>query len=102
MLERYQPANLEKNLLLATEDNSIGPNKSEKREITKITFEDSSVTSAYSCGKFQSEMVEVNEINSKNRQVSLLCHKAKKKETIHAYMSQIQKKKRLKRIHRWH
>ncbi|GFY43187.1 hypothetical protein TNIN_378031 [Trichonephila inaurata madagascariensis] len=68
-------------------------------EITKITFEDSSVT--YSCGKIQSAMMEVNENNSKNRRGSLRCHKAKKNETIHAHMSRIQKEERLKRIRRW-
>ncbi|GFX77433.1 hypothetical protein TNCV_2956301 [Trichonephila clavipes] len=69
------------------------------QEITKIIFEDSSVT--YSCGKIQSAMVEVNENNSENRRASLICHKAKKNKTIHAHMSQIQKEERLKRIRRW-
>ncbi|GFR33514.1 PC-esterase domain-containing protein 1A [Trichonephila clavata] len=97
---RYESVNLEKYLSLATEDNSIGANKSKKKEITKITFEDSSV--ANSCGKIQSARVERNQNNSKSQRASPLCHKVKKNETIHAHMSRIQKEERLKRIHRWH
>ncbi|GFT52995.1 PC-esterase domain-containing protein 1A [Nephila pilipes] len=90
---RCESTNFEKNLILATDDNNVGVNKSKiKEEVIEVTFKDSAAPHSS----------ERNEENSKNKCDSILRPKVKKKnETIHAHMNRIQKEKRRKRIRRW-